>query len=127
MSEIEDNYTKCVQILNKYWGHKNFRPLQWNIIESVLNKKTPYFAHWWGKMVCFQVPALAIDGMCIVVTPLIALMKDQVMQLNNKGINATAIHSGMKRREIDIAIGNSIQLKHKFLYLSPKGCKPKCF
>jgi ATP-dependent DNA helicase RecQ len=122
MSEIEDNYTKCVQILNKYWGHKNFRPLQWDIIESVLNKKDTIalLPTGGGKSVCFQVPALAIDGMCIVVTPLIALMKDQVMQLNNKGINATAIHSGMKRREIDIAIGNSIQLKHKFLYLSPE-------
>lgn len=122
MSEIEDNYSKCVQILNKYWGHKNFRPLQWDIIESVLNKKDTIalLPTGGGKSVCFQVPALAIDGMCIVVTPLIALMKDQVMQLNNKGINATAIHSGMKRREIDIAIGNSIQLKHKFLYLSPE-------
>lgn len=122
MSEIEDNYTKCVQILNKYWGHKNFRPLQWDIIESVLHKKDTIalLPTGGGKSVCFQVPALAIDGLCIVVTPLIALMKDQVMQLNKKGISATAIHSGMSRREIDIAIGNSIQKKQKFLYLSPE-------
>jgi ATP-dependent DNA helicase RecQ len=122
MSNVEDNYTKCVQILNKYWGHKNFRPLQWDIIASVLNKKDTIalLPTGGGKSVCFQVPALAIDGICIVVTPLIALMKDQVMQLNKKGISATAIHSGMKRREIDIAIGNSIQKKQKFLYLSPE-------
>ncbi len=122
MTVPEDNYLKCTQILNKYWGHKNFRPLQWEIIESVLNKKdtVALLPTGGGKSVCFQVPAMALDGLCIVVTPLIALMKDQVMQLNKKGISATAIHSGMSRREIDIAIGNGIQKKDKFLYLSPE-------
>lgn len=122
MPEVDDNYSKCIQILNQYWGHKNFRPLQWEIIESVLNKKDTMalLPTGGGKSVCFQVPAMAIDGLCIVVTPLIALMKDQVMQLNKKGISAMAIHSGMSRREIDIAIGNSIQKKQKFLYLSPE-------
>lgn len=122
MPLADDNYLKCVEILNQYWGHKQFRPLQWDIINSVLNKKDTMalLPTGGGKSVCFQVPALAIDGLCIVVTPLIALMKDQVMQLNKKGISATAIHSGMSRREIDIAIGNSIQKKQKFLYLSPE-------
>lgn len=122
MSVVDDKFVKCVEILNQYWGHKNFRPLQWDIIASVLNKKDTIalLPTGGGKSVCFQVPAMAMDGLCIVVTPLIALMKDQVMQLNKKGISAAAIHSGMSRREIDIAIGNCIQKKQKFLYLSPE-------
>lgn len=122
MSLNDEKYAQCIQILNEFWGHKNFRPLQWDIIASVLNKKDTMalLPTGGGKSVCFQVPAMASDGLCIVVTPLIALMKDQVMQLNKKGISASAIHSGMSKREIDIAIGNCIQKKQKFLYLSPE-------
>jgi ATP-dependent DNA helicase RecQ len=122
MNKDQASYTKCVEILNQYWGHNEFRPLQWEIIASVLQKKDTIalLPTGGGKSVCFQVPAIAMDGLCIVVTPLIALMKDQVMQLNKKGIGASAIHSGMSKREIDIAIGNTIQKKQKFLYLSPE-------
>lgn len=122
MSQEDKKYSECVEILSKYWGHQSFRPLQWEIIESVLQKKdtVALLPTGGGKSVCFQVPAMVLNGLCIVVTPLIALMKDQVMQLNKKGIGASAIHSGMSRREIDITIGNCIQKKHQFLYLSPE-------
>lgn len=122
MAVDDANYLRCIEILKEYWGHQNFRPLQWEIIDSVIHKKDTIalLPTGGGKSVCFQVPALAMDGLCVVVTPLVALMKDQVMQLNKKGIGALAIHSGMSRREIDIAIGNCIQKKLKFLYLSPE-------
>src|SRR5690606_33793980 len=73
-----------------------------------------------GKSVCFQVPALMMDGICIVVTPLIALMKDQVESLKSRGIEAVAIFSGMRKREVDIALDNCIYGPVKFLYLSPE-------
>ena len=122
MAAHDANYLRCIEILKEYWGHQHFRPLQWDIIESVIHKKdtVALLPTGGGKSVCFQVPAMVLDGLCVVVTPLVALMKDQVMQLNKKGIGAIAIHSGMTKREIDIAIGNCIQKKLKFLYLSPE-------
>jgi len=109
-------------ILIKYWGYNSFRPLQEEIINSVLqgNDTLALLPTGGGKSVCFQVPALAMDGICIVITPLIALMKDQVEALNKKGIKALAVYSGMHKNEIDIALDNCAYGDVKFLYLSPE-------
>ena len=110
------------EILKQYWNHDTFRPMQAEIIRSVLmgNDTLALLPTGGGKSVCFQVPALAKEGICIVVSPLIALMKDQVENLNEKGINAIAIVSGMGLREIDLALDNCIYGSVKFLYLSPE-------
>jgi len=110
------------EILEQYWGYKNFRPMQEEIINSVLQGKDTLalLPTGGGKSICFQVPALAKDGICIVVSPLIALMKDQVDSLVNKGIKAIAITSAMHKREIDIALDNCVHGNIKFLYLSPE-------
>ena len=109
-------------ILHKYWGHKAFRPLQEEIIQSVLDGRDTLalMPTGGGKSVCFQVPAMSREGICIVVTPLIALMKDQVENLKARGIEAVAIFSGMRKREVDIALDNCIYGPVKFLYLSPE-------
>lgn len=109
-------------ILEKYWGYKTFRPMQEEIIRSVLSGQDTLalLPTGGGKSICFQVPAIAQDGICIVVSPLIALMKDQVENLVAKGIKAIAITSGMHRREIDIALDNCVHGNIKFLYLSPE-------
>ncbi|WP_114940255.1 RecQ family ATP-dependent DNA helicase [Mucilaginibacter endophyticus] len=110
------------EILKQYWNHDTFRPMQAEIIQSVLlgNDTLALLPTGGGKSVCFQVPALAKEGVCIVVSPLIALMKDQVENLRAKGINAISIVSGMGRREIDLALDNCIYGSVKFLYLSPE-------
>ena len=109
-------------ILSKYWGFSKFRPLQEDIIQSVLegNDTLALMPTGGGKSLCFQVPALLKPGICIVVSPLIALMKDQVENLRDKGIKAIAIISGMGKREVDIALDNCIYGDIKFLYLSPE-------
>jgi ATP-dependent DNA helicase RecQ len=109
-------------ILSKYWGFSTFRPLQEDIIQSVLEGKDTLalMPTGGGKSLCFQVPALLNPGICIVVSPLIALMKDQVENLKDKGIKAIAIISGMGKREVDIALDNCIYGDIKFLYLSPE-------
>ncbi|WP_443939310.1 RecQ family ATP-dependent DNA helicase [Pedobacter sp. MW01-1-1] len=111
-----------LEILQKYWGHAAFRPLQEEIICSVLEDKDTLalLPTGGGKSICFQVPALVKEGICIVVSPLIALMKDQVENLKQKGIEAIAIYAGMGKREIDILLDNCIYGKIKFLYLSPE-------
>ncbi len=110
------------QILIKYWGHQSFRPLQEDIINSVLEGRDTLalLPTGGGKSICFQVPALVMDGLCVVVTPLIALMKDQVEGLKRKGIRALAIHSGMNSYEIEVIINNCVYDDVKFLYLSPE-------
>ena len=109
-------------ILQKYWGHSAFRPLQEEIISAVLagEDSLALLPTGGGKSVCFQVPAIAMKGICIVVSPLIALMKDQVENLTSKGIKAIAIYAGMGKREIDILLDNCIYGDIKFLYLSPE-------
>lgn len=111
-----------LQVLQRYWGYKSFRLLQEDIIHSVLegNDTLALMPTGGGKSVCFQVPALAQEGICIVVSPLIALMKDQVQQLQARNIPAVAIYSGMHRGEIDRLFDNCIYGKVKFLYLSPE-------
>lgn len=110
------------QILLKYWGYAEFRPLQEEIIQSVLEGKDTLalLPTGGGKSLCYQVPALARDGLCLVISPLIALMKDQVDNLKKRGIKAVAIHSGMHPAEIDIALGNCKYGEVKLLYISPE-------
>ena len=110
------------QILKQFWGYESFRPLQEEIIRSVLDRRNTLvlLPTGGGKSVCFQVPALATEGVCLVVTPLIALMKDQVEQLRRRGISAVAIYSGMHWREIDRALDNCIYGNVRFLYVSPE-------
>lgn len=110
------------QILTKYWGYNTFRPVQEDIIQSIMEGRDTLalLPTGGGKSICYQVPALAMEGVCIVVSPLIALMKDQVETLKGLGIQATAIFSGMHYREIDIALDNCIYGKTQLLYLSPE-------
>jgi ATP-dependent DNA helicase RecQ len=110
------------QILRQYWQYEAFRPLQEDIIRSVLagHDTLALLPTGGGKSICFQVPALAQEGICLVVSPLIALMKDQVEQLKRRGIPAAAVFSGMSRREIDITLDNCVYGRTKFLYLSPE-------
>ena len=110
------------QLLTRYWGFSTFRSLQREIILSVLDGKDTLalLPTGGGKSICFQVPAIAKEGLCIVISPLIALMKDQVENLRKKNIPAVAVISGMNKNEIDIALDNCIYGKEKFLYVSPE-------
>jgi len=110
------------QVLKKYWNYDSFRPLQEDIILSVMEGRDTLalLPTGGGKSVCFQVPAMAMPGICIVVSPLIALMKDQVENLKARGIEAVAIVSGMGKREVDILLDNCVYGPVKFLYLSPE-------
>ena len=111
-----------VEILKRYWGFDSFRPSQDEIIASVLNGNDTLalLPTGGGKSLCFQVPAMVMEGICIVISPLVALMKDQVEGLKDNGINAVAIYAGMGKREIDILLDNCIYGNIKFLYLSPE-------
>ncbi len=117
------------QILKDNWGYDKFRPLQEDIINSVLEGRDTLglMPTGGGKSLTFQVPALLLDGVCIVVTPLIALMKDQKDNLRARGIKATAVYSGMKREEIIVALENCIFGDYKFLYVSPERLKSDLF
>ena len=110
------------QVLTRYWGFSRFRPLQEEIIRSVMDGKDTLalLPTGGGKSICFQVPAMAMDGLCLVVSPLIALMKDQVERLKSKGIAAASLVSGMSKAEIDLTLDNCIYGKTKFLYVSPE-------
>ncbi len=114
--------SEFIQILTKYWGYAAFRPLQEEIIESVANGKDTLglMPTGGGKSVTYQVYSLSKPGICLVITPLIALMKDQVENLNERGIKALAIYSGMSSQEIKIALDNAAWGNYKFLYLSPE-------
>ncbi len=116
-------------ILRKYWGYDDFRGIQRSIIDSIASGKDTLglMPTGGGKSITFQVPALAQDGVCLVITPLIALMKDQVENLKKRGIQATAIYSGMTQREIVIALENCILGSFKFLYISPERLSTQIF
>ena len=122
MAEIHD-------ILKRYWGYDSFRPLQEDIINSVLEGKDTLglMPTGGGKSITFQVPALTKEGTAIVITPLISLMKDQVDHLRELNIKATYIHSGMSRRETNIALENCIFGNFKFLYVSPERLSSEMF
>jgi ATP-dependent DNA helicase RecQ len=117
------------RILVKYWGFTTFRPLQEDIIKSVVEGKDTLglMPTGGGKSLTFQVPAIASDGICLVITPLIALMKEQVNRLNSMEIKAIAIHSGLTSEEIEIALENCIYGDYKFLYVSPERISTSIF
>lgn len=117
------------EILKKYWGHDSFRPLQEDIINAVLNKKDvlALLPTGGGKSVCFQVPALAMDGICLVISPLIALMKDQVETLRKKGIPSLAVYSGMHYADVRKTLQNAAFGNYKFLYVSPERLETDLF
>ncbi len=110
------------KILKEYWGHDNFRPKQEDIIKCILsgNDCIALLPTGGGKSICYQLPALLLDGITIVISPLIALMKDQVMSLQEKGIKSLAITSGIKYSELDTLLDNCIYGNYKLLYLSPE-------
>jgi ATP-dependent DNA helicase RecQ len=120
---------EALKVLTKYWGHSSFRPLQLDIITSVINNTDTLalLPTGGGKSITFQIPALLMEGMCIVVSPLIALMKDQVQNLKRKGIPAGAIYSGMHSDEIESVYNNCIHNKFKFLYVSPERLETEAF
>ena len=116
-------------ILKQYWGYDAFRPAQEEIIQAVIQKKDTLalLPTGGGKSLCFQVPALAQEGVCVVISPLIALMKDQVTHLHKRQIAAVAVYSGMTKREVDMALEQAAQGKVKFLYVSPERVQTTLF
>jgi ATP-dependent DNA helicase RecQ len=116
-------------ILNQYWGFDSFRPLQEDIINSVLsgNDTLALMPTGGGKSLCYQVPAMATDGLCLVISPLIALMKDQVENLRRKGITAFAIYSGMSRKEVINCFKVASESNCRFLYVSPERLETSLF
>lgn len=116
-------------ILQKYWGYTAFRPLQRDVIEAVLEGKDvlALMPTGGGKSLCFQVPTMAQEGLCLVVSPLIALMQDQVRQLKERGIAAVCIVSGMGKKEVDVALDNCVYGHVKFLYVSPERLQTEIF
>ena len=120
---------KEIDILRKYWGYNSFRHLQYEIVESVIAGRDTLalLPTGGGKSICYQLPALCLDGICIVVSPLIALMKDQVDQLNRQKIKSYAIYTGLTNREIDIILDNCIYGDVKLLYVSPERLQTELF
>lgn len=114
--------TKSLEILTKYWGYTAFRAQQDKIVDAVINGKDTLalLPTGGGKSICYQVPGLVLDGLCLVITPLIALMQDQVDNLKKRGIKAIAINSGLSKKQIDILLDNAIYGDTKFLYVSPE-------
>ncbi|WP_378188048.1 ATP-dependent DNA helicase RecQ [Aquimarina sp. W85] len=112
----------ALQILEKYWNHKSFKPSQEQVITSLLdrNDTLALLPTGGGKSICFQIPALMQEGICIVISPLIALMQDQVNNLNNRGIKALALPSGISYKDLDTLLDNCIYGNYRFLYISPE-------
>lgn len=120
---------KYLDILKKYWGYDSFRGIQEEIIQSIGNGRDTLglMPTGGGKSICFQVPAMSKDGLCIVVTPLISLMKDQVEHLRMLGIKAEAIYSGMFHEDILRVLDNCTYGHYKFLYVSPERLESEQF
>ncbi len=121
--------TPIVEILKKYWHHQSFRSLQEDIIQSVISGRDTIalLPTGGGKSICFQVPGMYLDGVCLVISPLIALMRDQVDNLKKRGIKAVAVNSSLNHREIDTALDNAVYGSTKFLYVSPERLKTDMF
>ncbi len=119
---MQQPYEMPLTILKQYWGYDTFRPLQEDIIHSVLTGQDTLalLPTGGGKSICYQVPALCREGIGLVVSPLIALMKDQVQQLQARGVAAAAVFAGMSRRELDLVLENACNGAYKLLYLSPE-------
>ena len=120
---------RALEVLKEYWGHDSFRPKQEDIVRTALEGRDvlAILPTGGGKSVCFQVPAMIRPGIAIVVTPLIALMKDQVQNLTDRGIRALCIHAGMGCREVDTALNNALYGDFKFLYVSPERLGTRLF
>lgn len=120
---------RLLAVMEKYWGYKDFRPGQEQIMLSVTERRDTLalMPTGGGKSLTYQVPVLAREGLCIVVTPLIALMKDQVDRLRRLGIPAAAIHSGLSYTQIDIALDNCVYGDMKFLYVAPERLATEAF
>ena len=118
-----------LETLKTYWGHESFRPMQERIIEEALAGRDvlAILPTGGGKSVCFQVPAMMKEGLALVVTPLVALMKDQVQNLAARGIKAIAVHAGLNRHEVDLALNNAAYGDCKFLYVSPERLQTRLF
>lgn len=121
--------TQAIQTLQKFFGYADFRPSQLEIVLSAMEGKdcVALLPTGGGKSICFQVPALAQEGICLVVSPLVALMKDQVDNLRKRGVLAAAVYSGMRKREIDTILDNCVYGNYKFLYVSPERLKTEIF
>lgn len=117
------------ETLKEFWGYDSFRPMQESIIDAALHERDvlAILPTGGGKSVCFQVPCMMKEGIALVITPLIALMKDQVQNLNDRGIKALAVHAGMSRRETDLMLNNAAYGDFKFLYLSPERLNTSLF
>ena len=117
------------QLLKQYWGYSEFRPLQVDVIHSVLKGEDTIalMPTGGGKSICYQIPGLTKEGICLVISPLLALMQDQTDQLNKKGIYSIALNSNLNSKEIDIALDNCIYGKVKFLYISPERIAQRLF
>ena len=117
------------EILQKYWGYRQFRPMQEEIITSLLDGHDTLglMPTGGGKSLTFQVPTLCREGLCLVITPLVALMKDQVDNLRDRGIRAAYIHAGMSRREMVVTFDNCLYGRFKFLYISPERIDTELF
>lgn len=118
-----------LEILKEYWGYDSFRPRQEEIVNAALDGKDvlAILPTGGGKSVCFQVPAMMREGIALVVTPLIALMKDQVQNLNDRGIKALCVNAGMGRREVELTLNNAAYGDFKFLYVSPERLGTRLF
>ncbi len=118
-----------LKLLEKYWHYKTFRPCQEEIIDSVLQGRDTLalLPTGGGKSLCYQLPALMMDGVCLVVSPLIALMKDQVQQLNNRHIKAMCLYAGLRQSDTTAVLGNAMAGKLKFLYVSPERLQQRMF
>ena len=125
----ENGSDRALEVLNEYWGYDSFRPKQEDIVRTALEGRDvlAILPTGGGKSVCFQVPAMILPGIAIVVTPLIALMKDQVQNLTDRGIKALCINAGMGRREVDNALNNALYGDFKFLYVSPERLGTRLF
>ncbi|MEO2061401.1 MAG: RecQ family ATP-dependent DNA helicase [Christiangramia sp.] len=113
---------KALEILRKYWGHDEFRPMQWEVISSILHNRDSLtlFPTGGGKSICFQVPTMMREGLCLVVSPLVSLMEDQVMHLQQKNIKAKALIGGISPDDLIRELDNYVFGNYKFLYLSPE-------
>src|ERR1700759_2577654 len=120
---------KAAEVLKQYWNHDSFRPLQEEIVNSVLNghDTLALLPTGGGKSICFQVPTMVVEGLCLVISPLIALMKDQVQNLRKKGITAFAIYSGMSRKDVISTFKLAATGNCRFLYVSPERLETDLF
>ena len=126
---IDDSRFTIHEVLKQHWGFNSFRPLQEVIIQSVLDghDTLALMPTGGGKSLCYQIPALSKDGLCLVISPLIALMKDQVENLRRKNITAYSIYSGMSRRDVHHTLKTIINSNCKFLYVSPERLESALF